>query len=75
MPMQNTGLHNNSSLQLLDLLRVIVYSGKSVHIICNKATNGRPYGLFMIYCRRLQNNILKKLSALPVINSNYKVKS
>ena len=34
-----------------------------------------PYGLFVIYRCRLQNNISKKLSDLPVIKSNYKVKS
>ena len=75
MPMQTAGLHNNSSLQFLNLLRVIVYSGKSVHIICNKATNGRPYGLSVIYRCRLQNNISKSLSALTATNDNYKVKS
>ena len=69
-----TALFTKESLSC-DLLKLLIYSGKSIHIICNKATNGRPYGLFVIYCCRLQNNISKSLSALPVINSNYKVKS
>ena len=37
-----------------DLLKLLIYSGKSVQIISNKATNGRPYGLSVIYCCRLQ---------------------
>ena len=37
--------------------RMLVYSGKSVHIICNEATNGRPYDVSVIYFCRSQVNV------------------
>ena len=39
------------------LLGLLFYNGKSVHIICNEATNGRPYGVSVIYFCQLQVNV------------------
>ena len=40
--------------RLCGLLKLLIYSGKTVQIIWNKATNGRPYGVSMIYFCWLQ---------------------